>query len=76
MTKMGVTNASGPMASLLYQVTKKSKYLINYWFVEYGTSEGSEWYQIDPTYVDDQRNHLNSFRTSFESFGSPILKPR
>ena len=67
---MGVTNASGPMASLLYQVTKK------YWFVEYGTSEGSEWYQIDPTYVDDQRNHLNSFRTSFESFGSPILKPR
>ena len=54
---------TGPMASLLYHVTK------NYWFVEYGTSEGSEWYQIDRTYVDDQRNHLDSFRTVLNHFG-------
>jgi hypothetical protein len=27
---------------------QKMEFLTSYWFVEYGTSEDSEWYKIDP----------------------------
>ena len=38
-----------PFENIVLQ--KKVPYQNTYWFVEYGTSESSEWYQIGPKWV-------------------------
>ena len=40
----------------------KKKFLTNYWFVEYGTSEDSEWYKIDPGWSGESFIALKMFR--------------
>ena len=47
---MGFHNEVKPLLKLEPICCKKhqKKFLTSYWFVELGTSEDSEWYEIDP----------------------------